>query len=264
MAPWHLAEAWLELGEVQRCQELVLAHANDDVLAAPRFAALCHEILTRLAIELGDLEGARRSSEHAEENASGFGLGTQHSEGHRSRARYLLASGDPGGAVEAAMAAVGVAEAMGAPIDAARGRILAGRALAASGQGEQAIELLERAKLACESHGARGYREQAVRELRRLGRRVSRHPVHGQTGTNGNGNSGNGSSKPGLTPRQLEVAKLVSAGKTNRQIAEQLFLSVKGVESHLSRIFGRLEVSSRAGVAAVVERSQAADAQTSR
>ena len=258
MAPWHLAEAWLELGEVQRCRELVLAHVNDDVLTIPRFAARCDEIRTRLAVELGDLEAARQSAERASQGAAGGCGGAQLAEGHRARAHYLLASGDPGGAAEAALAAFDVAEASGAPIDAAQARILAGRALAAGGQRKRALEQLGRAERACSSHGARGYREQAVRELRRLGRRVSRPPAHEATGVARNGDCS--SPQPGLTPRQLEVAKLVTAGKTNRQIAEQLFLSVKGVESHLSRIFDRLEVSSRAGVAAIVERSESAAA----
>jgi DNA-binding NarL/FixJ family response regulator len=227
------------------------------VLTIPRFAARCHEIRTRLAVELGDLEAARQSAELAAQGAAGGG-GAQLAEGHRARAHYLLASGDPGGAAEAALAAVEVAEAMGAPIDAEQARILAGRAFAAGGQRERALGQLEYAEQASRSLGARSYREQAVRELRRLGRRVSRHPAYEATGATRNGDGS--SPRPGLTPRQLEVAKLVTAGKTNRQIAEQLFLSVKGVESHLSRIFDRLEVSSRAGVAAIVERSESAAA----
>ena len=69
--------------------------------------------------------------------------------------------------------------------------------------------------------------------------------------------SSNGNGVPALTPRQCEVAELVATGKTNRQIAEELYLSEKGVESHLSRIFDRLNVSSRTALAAMVERSRA-------
>ena len=67
----------------------------------------------------------------------------------------------------------------------------------------------------------------------------------------------NGNGVLGLTSRQLEVAQLVTAGKTNREIAARLFLSQKGVESHLRRIFDKLDVSSRAALAAMVERSHA-------
>jgi DNA-binding NarL/FixJ family response regulator len=57
-----------------------------------------------------------------------------------------------------------------------------------------------------------------------------------------------------LTPRELEVARLVAEGKSNREIASELFLSEKTVESHLSHIFGKLRVSSRAAVAGQIER----------
>jgi DNA-binding NarL/FixJ family response regulator len=55
-----------------------------------------------------------------------------------------------------------------------------------------------------------------------------------------------------LTGREREVAELVAAGCTNRQIAEKLFLSIKTVERHLARIFGKLEITTRAKLAAMV------------
>lgn len=50
----------------------------------------------------------------------------------------------------------------------------------------------------------------------------------------------------GLTPREVEVVRLVAAGKTNRQIAEELVLSERTVEVHLGNAFGKLQVPSRA------------------
>lgn len=49
----------------------------------------------------------------------------------------------------------------------------------------------------------------------------------------------------GLTRRELEVLKLVAEGKTNREIAEQLFISARTVQAHMSNIFSKLQVSSR-------------------
>lgn len=49
----------------------------------------------------------------------------------------------------------------------------------------------------------------------------------------------------GLTRRELEVIKLVGEGKTNREIAEQLFISARTVQAHMSNIFSKLQVSSR-------------------
>jgi DNA-binding CsgD family transcriptional regulator len=58
----------------------------------------------------------------------------------------------------------------------------------------------------------------------------------------------------GLTGRELEVARLVMTGKTNREIAAELFVSEKTVETHLSHAFTKLGVSSRAALAGVLAR----------
>ena len=54
----------------------------------------------------------------------------------------------------------------------------------------------------------------------------------------------------GLTAREVEVLRLVAAGKSNREIANQLYLSVKTVARHLSNIFCKIDVSSRTAAAA--------------
>jgi DNA-binding NarL/FixJ family response regulator len=83
--------------------------------------------------------------------------------------------------------------------------------------------------------------DEPARELRRLGRRVpggARPPVPW-----------------GLSRRELEVANLVASGKTNREIAAELFLSERTIETHLSNVFAKLGVSSRAAVASAVARN---------
>jgi DNA-binding CsgD family transcriptional regulator len=113
-------------------------------------------------------------------------------------------------------------------------RLVAGRALAAAGDREHAVAELQRAAAALDACGARGYREQAERLLRRLSRRNQRRPR-----TNGYGPAA-------LTRRELEIAELVGAGRTNREVAAELFLSQKTVETHLRHIFAKLCISSRA------------------
>jgi DNA-binding NarL/FixJ family response regulator len=54
----------------------------------------------------------------------------------------------------------------------------------------------------------------------------------------------------GLSARELEVLLLVASGKTNKAIARQLFLSEKTVDRHVSNIFVKLDVSSRAAATA--------------
>jgi DNA-binding NarL/FixJ family response regulator len=58
-----------------------------------------------------------------------------------------------------------------------------------------------------------------------------------------------------LTGREKEVARLVAAGLTNREIGGELYLSEKTVERHLSHLFLKLQVSNRAAVAATMTRS---------
>ena len=54
----------------------------------------------------------------------------------------------------------------------------------------------------------------------------------------------------GVTSREVDVLKLVAAGRTNKEIAEELFLSPKTVERHLSSLFTRLDVANRQELAA--------------
>jgi DNA-binding CsgD family transcriptional regulator len=67
--------------------------------------------------------------------------------------------------------------------------------------------------------------ERAREEIRRIGLRPSRDG--------------------GLTDTEQKVAELVAAGRTNKEVAGELFLSVKTVEANLSRIYRKLGVRSR-------------------
>jgi DNA-binding CsgD family transcriptional regulator len=142
----------------------------------------------------------------------------------------LLAQGRAPEAVEAATEALGAA-----PFTAARARLAEGRALAAAGDRRAAVEALTAAESALDGFGAIRRRDEAVRELRRLGHRVlrpAREPAHGP-----------------LTARELEIAELVAAGRTNKEIAEQLVLSPRTIEAHLRNIYGKLGVRSRVELA---------------
>lgn len=59
-----------------------------------------------------------------------------------------------------------------------------------------------------------------------------------------------------LTAREREVAGLVTRGYSNRQIAEELMLSVRTVTTHVSHIFAKLGIASRGGLAAALERTE--------
>lgn len=54
----------------------------------------------------------------------------------------------------------------------------------------------------------------------------------------------------GLTPRELQVLRLIVTGRTNKAIATELFVSEKTVDRHVSNIFNKLDVPSRAAATA--------------
>jgi ATP/maltotriose-dependent transcriptional regulator MalT len=156
-----------------------------------------------------------------------------------ARATVLQAAGRAEEAVRAATAARDGA--VGAPLLAARAELVLGRALALAGQRPAAIEALATAEAAFDRFGARRRRDEAVRELRRLGRRVVRAA----------GEPGDGA----LTAREREIAALVAAGRTNREVAEQLVLSPRTIDAHLRSIYGKLGVRSRVELAGAMQRA---------
>jgi DNA-binding NarL/FixJ family response regulator len=160
-----------------------------------------------------------------------------------------LDDGEPAPAAEKALSAAAALQEVGNVFDAATSRLLAGRALAEAGRPDQAAAELELAASAFESFGSHRYRLQAERELRKLGRSVHRRTRPGK---------GDGSGVDSLTERELQIARLVVDRKTNPQIAAELFLSSKTVETHLRNTFRKLGVASRVDVARAVERADRA------
>lgn len=53
-----------------------------------------------------------------------------------------------------------------------------------------------------------------------------------------------------LSPREIDILRLVAAGKTNRAIAQQLYVSISTVKTHLERAFGKLNVADRSAAVA--------------
>jgi len=159
------------------------------------------------------------------------------------RSAVLLARERAGAALDAAREAVAAAE--GAPLAHARARLAEGRALAVAGDRVAAIEALAAAEAALDGFGALRRRDEAVRELRRLGHRVLRaagDPAEGPLAV--------------LTAREREIAALVAAGRTNREVAEQLVLSARTIEAHLRNVYGKLGVRSRVELTRIVGRGQ--------
>lgn len=252
-SPWssvatlYLAEAWLEAGEPERFRKELFAGQSMPLLPPFLFYTVhAYELLTRAELELGLPDAARRWTEQATDVAEQMGLDGPNAEAQRAQAMLLLSVDSFEQAAQTAQASADLAERAAQPIQAARSRLLCGIALGSAGDTKKAVEQLLQAEQAFAAHGASRYRDQAARELRQLGVHVAatRGPIPSQTGLGA------------LSKRELAIAQLVHEGRTNRQIAEELSISLKTVENHLAKIFRRLEISSRSQLATLVERSR--------
>ena len=139
-----------------------------------------------------------------------------------SRGAVELATGDAGAALVVLRRAWETWQELEAPYEAARTRVLLGQACAALGDDDTALLELEAAREVFARLGARP-------DLARVDALIGRGPVESH----------------GLTPRELEVLRLVAAGQSNREISSALVISEHTVARHLQNIFAKLGVSSR-------------------
>jgi DNA-binding NarL/FixJ family response regulator len=246
-----LAAVLLETGQAERAVELLLGSAGGEELTliagSPRARYL--EVLTRCRLALGQIEEARRTADHAQAWASAVQLPMAAAWADRAAAAVTLQAGDPAAAAERALVSAAEADGVSAPVEAALSRVLAGRALAAAGEVDRAIAELQHAVATFEGCGALRHRDEAERELGKLGYRTHRRTRPGKS---------DGVGVESLTGRELQVARLVVERRTNPEIAAELFLSQKTVETHLRNIFRKLDVSSRVELARAVERADRA------
>jgi DNA-binding CsgD family transcriptional regulator len=246
-----LAGALLATGDAGRAVDVLVASAGgEELLFIPGgWRAKCLDLLTRCWLALGRPEEAERAAACAEARAVAIPLQMPVAMARRARAAVQF-DGQPALAAESALASAGAAEAAGVPVEAALSRALAGRAFARAGEPERARAELEQAAAALHDHGALRDRDEAERELRKLGHRGHRHTRPAAPA---------GTGVESLSARELEVARLVIDRKTNPEIAAALFLSQKTVESHLRNMFAKLGVASRVELARAVVRADGAD-----
>jgi DNA-binding NarL/FixJ family response regulator len=248
---WCLATALLSLGETERALELLEEVAGPDLRhLAPVERCFGWEQLALAHIALGRLDRAEEYVRTAEETAVELELRLPFALAARARAALQLAAGHPEEAVLSARDSVADATAIGARVQAAFARHLLGQALAAAGDRTAAVAELREAEHELDACGSIRPRDDARRSLRKLGARAEpRGPATGaDTGLES------------LTPREREIAELVTERKTNKQIAAALFLSDKTIESHLRNIFVKLGAGSRVDVALAVDRHRRAEA----
>jgi ATP/maltotriose-dependent transcriptional regulator MalT len=171
-------------------------------------------------VAAGDLDAARAAAEELGRRAAAAGdVGTLGAIVAQARGTIALAEGDAAAALPLLRRTAQVWQELEAPYEAARLRALLAEALRVAGDDEAAALEAEAARDAFAVLGV-----VAPAAVRR----------------------GRGE----LTDRELEVLRLVAAGETNKAIATRLVLSERTVDRHVSNIFAKLGVSSRAAATA--------------
>ena len=180
--------------------------------------------LVEIALDAGDVDAARGACAELEELAAPFESALLDAVAARARGALELQAGDPGAALRSLRRAAEGWQELGAPYELARARARVARACSALGDADAARMEQDAAR---ETFAALG----AVLDLARLDAPPAQD-------------------RHGLSARELEVLRLVAAGHSNKAIAAELVLSEKTVERHLSNIFAKVGVSSRAAATA--------------
>jgi len=213
---------------------LRLAQGNPAAAAASLDRALTERggSIQRLAIlpayvdvmlRVGDIAAARKACNELDAVADETGIDMHRAWSTYARGVVDLADGRPGEAIPSLRAAFKLWQTLEVPHEMARTRTSLAKALLAVGDEDTARLELEAARSTF-SH---------------LGAAPDRVEVEALSGTEGPG-------KPhDLTPRELEVLRLLASGATNRSIAEKLVLSQRTVDRHVSNIFAKLGVTTR-------------------
>lgn len=209
-------------------------HESRDVLARARLLPAVVEI----ALARGDLERAREASSQLDAVATDYASDAWLAEASCVRAEVALAEGDPALALDAACRGQLLWAQLGMPYEAARARMAVGAARHAAGDTESARLELEAARAVFRRLGARAAATRAERQLRALG---PAPPVGRADGHD-------------LTPREVEVVRLVAEGLTDGEIAERLVLSRHTVHRHLANVRAKLGQPSRAAAVAQATR----------
>jgi len=178
-------------------------------------------------VEARDLDLARRACEELSDMVTTTGSPVLEAHAAQATGAVLLADGQPDQALAVLRRAWRAWQDLELPYDAARVRVLLGRCLREVGDEDSALMELDAARWAFDRLGAV-------------------HDVALVDALAGSTASGSG----GLTPREVDVIRLVASGRTNRAVAHELFLSEKTVARHLSNIYAKLDISSRAAATA--------------
>lgn len=181
--------------------------------------------LVEIELAVPDPEAARRGADELEAFARECPMAMVRAVADQADGAVRLAEGDAAGASRALRHAWNLWLELGVPYEAARCRVLIGRACRALGDEPSALMDFEAAHAELLELGAAPAAAWAASLMRE---------------------GSDGGAQGPLSPRETEVLRLVASGEGNRAIAAELYLSEKTVARHISNIFLKLGLSSRA------------------
>jgi DNA-binding CsgD family transcriptional regulator len=188
----------------------------------------------------GDLGGAHACSEALTRIASHTGRAEALAALAHAIGETALANGDAQTAAEQLEQAVELHRGLDVPFERAEIELRAGASLVAAGERALALERFGDVYRTARKLGARPLAAEAAREVSELGESVVR-----RLGRRAAADAEGG----GLTRRELEVVRFLAVGRTNREIAHELFLSPRTVDMHVRNILRKLDCNSRGAAA---------------
>jgi DNA-binding CsgD family transcriptional regulator len=197
-------------------------------------------------IALGRLDDAGKALAEIDASLSASSPASTRIAAARLRGTLAGARGDAVRSARAFEDAWGHARGVRLPFQLAQLELEDGRRLRRSARRPEAIARLRSARGRLSQLGARPYVSVCDQELAACGVQLRRQDNHGAQAAHGAQGS---QSTLGLSATELAVARLVAAGHSNREAAAELYVSVKGIEFHLSNIFAKLGIHSRRDLA---------------
>ena len=184
----------------------------------------------------GDRDGLRACTEALGRMASDAGHGDALAALAQAIGEMALLEGDEAAAAEHLSRAVELHRTLAIPFERAQIELRAGTVLAAAGERDEALRLLSDSYRTATKLGARPLASAAAKQVAALGESVAQR-LGPRAATQADGVQ--------LTRRELEVLRHVSIGRTNREIAQELFISPRTVDMHVRNLLGKLDCRSR-------------------
>ncbi len=221
-----LAFLELSLGNAPAARAVLDTYPSERLEGSKRLAFIGDAI--EALVQLGEVERAAGLASELADRGTLLHRPPLVATAARCRALILGAKGDLAGAITAAEDAVRRHDALPLPFERARSLLVLGEVQRRSKQRRAARETLTKAIEAFDALGAHLWSSKAEAERARIGGR---------------------STIEGLTETEYRVAQLVAEGRTNKEVAAALFVSVRAVEANLSKVYAKLGIESRTELA---------------